>query len=249
MTEKPIVLIGCPAQNRQDCIADYLKHIYELAYPKDRIILSFFVNNSTDKTGEIIQDFLNVHKDEYKAVKYHEGKVLKGRQDNQTRLTRRDYNLFAVVRNTFLRKIKPLDFDYFFSVDSDVLLNPDDLNQLLSHNKDVVSAVLFNGVKDNIDYYNIFKMTNQGYRPFKTSFLNNYSGLVEVDVTGACYLISKKVLNAGVKYGNYPAGEDGYFCRKAQSKGFKLYADTTVRPVHLLDGKVEMPKQKSLVMT
>ena len=161
MTEKPIVLIGCPAQNRQDCIADYLKHIYELAYPKDRIILSFFVNNSTDRTGEIIQDFLNVHKDEYKAVKYHEGKVLKGRQDNQTRLTRRDYNLFAVVRNTFLRKIKPFDFDYFFSVDSDVLLNPDDLNQLLSHKKDVVSAVLFNGVKDNIDYYNIFKMTNQ----------------------------------------------------------------------------------------
>jgi len=61
-----------------------------------------------------------------------------------------------------------------------------------------------------------------------------YGPLVEVDMTGASYLIDSKVLDEGVEYGYHHQGEDCYFSSDAQEKGFKLHCDYTVKADHIM---------------
>lgn len=243
MTKKPIIMIGAPIQNREEIMNDYLNHIYTLNYPKDRIKLAFFINNSTDKTYELVKEFTDLHSHEYNETIVWKKKVLKGKLDDQTRF-RRDFVLFSIVRNTFLKRILRTDFDYLYSIDSDILVPPDSLTLLLGHDKDIISALIENGEFKGDMYYNVYQQKAEDvYHVFLTDWLNQQTEPFEVDVTGACYLINRKVLDAGVKYSYYHQGEDGGFCRSAQDKGFKLYCDPTIRPVHLLHGKVDYSKQ------
>ena len=249
MPKKPIILIGAPIQNRESCITDYLNHIYNLEYPKENIILAFYINNSTDKTEEIIQHFQQLHQEKYKAIRVWTGKVMKGKQDDQTRFIR-DYALFSVVRNNFLKKIRNLSFDYLFSIDSDVMVEPHTLKKLISNDKDVCAATVYNGQKNGTDFYNAYKWDNesQAYRVIGTDWLDKANEPFIVDVTGACYLIHRKVLDAGVKYRYYFRGEDGGFCQSAQKKGFTLWCDPTLRPKHLLSGKVQYRQLDKVVV-
>jgi len=61
------------------------------------------------------------------------------------------------------------------------------------------------------------------------------SFLFEVDATGACILFNSEMVEAGVKYGPYPTGEDWYFCALAKSYGYKLFVDGSFRTCHMMD--------------
>ena len=204
--------------------------------------MAFFIINSTDATYDIVKEFLDTHQDEYRKTILWKKKVLKGKQDDQTRF-RRDYALFSIVRNTYLKRILREEWDYFYSIDSDVLVPSDSLTRLLSHDKDVISALIHNGVFQGSDYYNVYKLVDGVYRTFQTKYLDQQTQPIRVDVTGACYLIKREVLDAGVRYSYFYQGEDGGFCESATQKGFTLWNDPTIRPIHLLHGKGQTIKE------
>ena len=58
-------------------------------------------------------------------------------------------------------------------------------------------------------------------------------------MTGACTLVKRKVLEAGVNYSHIPNirdalfGEDRHFCVRAAVHGFELWVDTHVPATHL----------------
>lgn len=236
--DEPIIVVGCPVQDREHIIEEYLQCISNLDYPKDRIIPCFFVNNTSDKTGQIILDWISNVNSDYKMIIYdRKDNVYKKRKDDQSR-QKRDYTLFAVVRNHFLKLIKDngIDWDYLFSVDSDILVQPDTLTRLLSHQKSIVSALVYNGLNWGQREYNyrVKKVTSgrEGYCVYQHIPHN----IFEVDVTGACYLIKREVIDAGVKYSSTGFGEDIGFCEAAKEKGFEIYCDPTLKPVHKLIG-------------
>ncbi|MDH7506182.1 MAG: glycosyltransferase [Candidatus Thermoplasmatota archaeon] len=239
LNELPVVLVGCPVQNREFIIKEYLNCIYNLDYPKEKIIVGFFVNNSIDKTNEIIQEWQQKHKEEYNQMLYFEDKkVYKGKMDSQKR-DRRDFTLFAVVRNLFIKKILPYPFDYLFSYDSDILIPPHTLKQLLSHNKDICSILVWNGkTQFNTDNYNYRKWLSVYDKKANIEKWNYYSyrvqptKLFEVDITGACYLLKRQVLDTGIKYKSHKYGEDWEFCLSAKERGFKLFCDPTINNFH-----------------
>lgn len=128
-------------------------------------------------------------------------------------------------------------FDYLFSVDSDMILPRDCLVKLLSHNKDVVSGLyiqrMFN--QHNLELYD---------RNGRISYEDiSGKGLVEIYGCGfGCVLVKKEVF-IGVGYPQfeyhsaidhaYTISEDTDFCAKAVSKGFKIWADTSVKCGHI----------------
>ncbi|KGP77942.1 MULTISPECIES: hypothetical protein [unclassified Paenibacillus] len=59
-------------------------------------------------------------------------------------------------------------------------------------------------------------------------------------MTGAVYLIKREVIEAGVRYGSHPIGEDAPFCEHAQQLVYGLYVDTRHRPVHAYEEGVEL---------
>ena len=57
----------------------------------------------------------------------------------------------------------------------------------------------------------------------------------EVGITGACYLISKKVaLNKTIRYGLHHQGEDLEWCYSAAKAGYKLYCDGSILTNHVM---------------
>lgn len=234
----PIIVIGCPVQNREKAINFYLESIYNLDYPKKNIILAFFVNNSKDNTERIIRAFFRSRGEEYKECHiWVDNKVYKGKVDGQHRI-KRDFTLFSIVRNRYLSYINQLPFDYLFSVDSDILLEPKALKELLAEDKDICSALVFNGRDWGVDWYNyrVYEKNPMTGKEDYYIYPNLPRETFKVDLTGACVLIKKEVLDSGVKYKPYKKGEDLPFCWDAQKKGFEIYCNPNIKTTHLLTG-------------
>lgn len=128
-------------------------------------------------------------------------------------------------------------YDYLFSVDSDITFKPDTLKKLLAHDRDIVSG-LYIQRKPGQHILELYKNgTNVPYGDIKGL------GLVEVDSCGfGCVLVKSDVFRTiGYPYFVYRSAldhkdtisEDTYFCIRARSKGFAVYADTSILCDHI----------------
>lgn len=142
---------------------------------------------------------------------------------------------FVRARNRVVDSALALDVDWILWLDDDQIVPRDACERLLAHGKDIVSALSF--MRGEPYHSMIVKADNstaEGHR-----WIHDYpEGLIECDgIPFGCVLTSIKVFKRVVApwfwdtYGGY--GEDIYFAQKAQHAGFKVYADTTVKTVHL----------------
>lgn len=221
------VMIGCPIRNRGWIAEKYLACIYNLNYPKTKIHLCFIVNDSTDNTLNILREFKKSKEEEYAGIDI----VIKNfNQIPDARITttrQKIYSSLAELRNILLEKVH--GNDYLFSVDSDILFEPDTLNKLLMHRKDIVSAQIWNDSSNT--FPNVMIRKDSSFRHY-LEFPRD--SIFKCDVTGAIYLISREVINAGVKYKYHHQGEDIAFCLSAQEKGFELWCDPTIKCRHIM---------------
>lgn len=219
------VLIACPMRNREWILHQYLACIYSLDYPKENISLFFLLNDCTDNTREILKNWSKKHSGEYKSIVFEEinfftpsdlGEAGMGRGGGYRRDSFSYKNLCA-LRNKILEIArKDPNVDYLFSVDSDILIDNDILNNLINCEKPVVSALVHNGKSGRDDTWNFLPLT--GSRAISPKELS------EVKLTGACCLISKEVFqNKDICYSQRPSGEDESFCKTARVNGFSLW--------------------------
>lgn len=135
-----------------------------------------------------------------------------------------------------------IHYDYLFSVDSDIAFEKDTLKKLLSHDKDVVSGLYIQRIPNThtLELYenNEFGgVSNIPYEKIKDR------GLVEIAACGfGCVLVKSEVFRAvGYPQFEYHSAldhsntisEDTDFCRKAKSKGFRIFADTSIQCRHI----------------
>lgn len=134
------------------------------------------------------------------------------------------------LRNRTIQKMLDGGYDYWFSVDTDVVLQPETLQMLLAADKDIVSEIFWtNG------WCNAWMCDQAWGMPdtWKTP------GLYQVGMTGACTLVKRKVFEAGADYTQIPCihkaliGEDRHFCIRATCLGFELWVDTHCPATHL----------------
>ena len=219
-----MIMIGCPVQNREQVIDRYLDAILKLDYPKKDIHLNFLLNNSTDNTIYRLMDFFFDHMelDDYGIVEVN----VYDDVDYTDSIYQRDYGAFAKIRNKWLEFLDPED-THFFSIDSDVLPPAQSLNQLLNHDKDIISILVKNGPSA----YNVCNY--DGRTGYYKSVYPLKRKLMQVDLTGACYLVKREVVDAGVRWGDAIQSEDVYFSEQAREQGFELWSDGTMEAQHL----------------
>lgn len=234
---EPFVMLGCPiARNREWVIEEYLSAIHNLDYPKKKIHLAFFVNGKPeDRTEEYLFEYKTKFEHEYNNIDIW---VMDDKNTDQENREGRDFEHFSNIRNTWI-SMRRKDDEYIFSVDSDIIIPPETLKKLLSHNKEVVSALIRNGSAGPYELYNIFgasliaKTGNDNYIHMYDPMIRT-QGLITVDVTGACYIIHRDVLDAGAHYGRHLQGEDIYFCEKVKDLGYQIYCDQDLMPDHIM---------------
>lgn len=160
----------------------------------------------------------------------------------------------ADYKNQMIDYAKQHQFDALFLVDSDLLLQPATLDTLLHTEKEIVSEIFWTSWQPNSlpspqvwlsDQYTQYEHTPQEQLTPKEKLVRQMTffsklripGLYEVGGLGACTLIRKTALAAGVSYHKIKNvsfwGEDRHFCIRAAALGLSLYVDTHCPAFHV----------------
>lgn len=232
-TNLPTITIGCPISNRAYLIDRYLDGILKLDYPKEKINIYFLINNCNDGTDQELRKFKSNNESKYNSIILEKYRMPFKKDARVSHIRSETYHRLAELRNYVL---KQLDTEYFFSVDSDIILETNVLIELIKLNLDCV-AVPINNDK-------ILKPYNT-YPNIRTNLLTNNGNLIthimdfplnkliEVEYTGAVYLMSKAVYSS-CQYAWSPYGEDIPFCENVRKNGFKIYAHTGLWQKHIM---------------
>lgn len=235
------ILISAPACNRGWILPYYLRNLYNLSYPKEKISLYWIVNNCNDNTFQILSEFEHAHRNEYEKIKIDVFNNEKIPEDNRSEQIRKQfiYEWLSTLRNRILDKCVEWDCDYLISCDTDILMRKDCIEKLLSHDKDVCAGLIANGYLFNpsnpFAFPNILKRLENGhYKHIYNSYVKNKEGLREVDFTGAVIAISKEVCKVSRYAPDLTYGEDLPWSKSVQSTGYKLYCDCSCYCQHVM---------------
>jgi len=145
------------------------------------------------------------------------------------------------MRNITIQYMLRGGYDYWFSVDTDEILNPHTLEYLLAANKDIVSEVLWTESPPGHQWCNAWMYDDGDVNGMWPVWIK--PGLYQVGGTGGLILAKRRVFEAGVGYARIPnirkalRGEDRFFCVRAACAGFDIWMDTNVPAIHLFGEK------------
>ncbi len=217
----PKVLVGCPTSDLKGyALERYAEGVKALDYPNFDVLI---VDNSKTK------DYLE-------KVKSFGLPVVKGPYNDSARQRIID------SRNILRQKVLDGDYEYFFSLEQDVVPSKDVIQRLLSHDKKIVTGVYFS-YQTNNDVTLLVPLLWKKVKGEEVKFMLEKEvlepKLMEVGACGlGCILIHRSVLEK-VKF-RYNKGDKGFddmwFCKDASDAGFKIFADTSVKCKHLIKG-------------
>jgi glycosyltransferase involved in cell wall biosynthesis len=223
-------MIGCPVRNRGWILPRYLQCLDNLIYPREYIRFGFIINNCTDETPAILERYAALHPGQVDLVY--------SRLSSGGLHHRGSYNFknLAALRNQLIALFLESDGDYLFSLDSDILIPPHSLQQLVDDDCDIVSMLVCNG--HEVGDSGIFNILD--HKPGSWIHRRDFprDRVFPVDCTGAAYLIKRMVLKEhGVRYSARWGAEDIGFCQDALSKGLKIYCDGRLEGEHVMQEK------------
>lgn len=247
------ILIGSPIQQQPKILQEFLTSLSELDKENLMIEYCFIDDNIRAESKDLLQKFANNL--ETVVIDNYEGEKGTYQCDEYTHYWKEDQIWkVAEMKDRIIAYAIQNEFDYLFLVDSDIVLHPLTLKQLIKTQKDIVSNIFWTKWQPTAselpqvwlqDEYILYtKRRNEtlteeeiGHRTHSFLETLRQPGTYEVGGLGACTLISKEALNKGVKYAEIPNlsywGEDRHFSIRAAALGFDLYVDTHYPAFHL----------------
>ncbi len=222
----PKILVGCPTYDgKQYCLDKYINAIKKLTYPNYDILL---VDNS--KTNEY-----------FNKIKAKGIPVIKDTPEEKP------HDTIVKSRNIIKKYFLEKNYDYFLSLEQDVIPKKDIIEKLLKHDKKVISGL----------YYTIYKF--QGIpkirplvwaevpnEPDKMRFMSSECRdaenstvpvLKKIRMCGlGCLLIHKSIMEK-IDFKvpkNHATYDDFAFCNDVRNLGEDIWADLSIRCDHVL---------------
>lgn len=254
-TEVKKVLIGGPICQKPNILKEFLNSLKHLNQKTISIDYFFIDDNKIEESSALLQNFMN-------EVSANKCRIIKNRVNSGDYVCNESTHCWnedlvwkvANFKDLIIKKTIEDNYDYLFLIDSDILLNPNTIQHLVQTKKDIISEVFWTkwsadaqplpqvwlydtytqyeiGIYENISNEEIYKRRNK--------FLDDMRkpGVYEVGGLGACTLLSKKALLAGVSFKRVKNitfwGEDRHFCVRATALGLKLFVDTHYPAYHI----------------
>ncbi len=217
----PRILVGTPTTDAKEyALARYLYAIKHIDYPNYDIVL---VDNS--KTPEFAQLMAN------HGVTVVRSPYMENPRDQ------------LIAARNMLRKIA-IDggYDYFLSLESDVIAPPDIIQQLLQHNKEYVTIVMDNYIL-RADKVEKMRVVRRAFPDLPNKYYDltdeevNEGPLITIDRSHlGCTLISTNLLKQ-VEFRHDEWQYDDYLlCDDLRKLGVTLFCDTKAQIFHMCDG-------------
>jgi hypothetical protein len=228
------ILLGAPVRDRGWILPRFIEHIKKSDLTGIKLDTLFIANDCADNTIPLL-----------KGAGFHvlEFNNLPGRTAGSVR-GKYSYSHLANLRNILVEEFLKTDNEYMLSMDTDILVPPEGIRKLAENNLEICSMLLCNqpGVMGNRAHNIMYRL--QGTNKFYHIFRWTEGDIIQIDLTGAVYLIHRRIFESGVRYSNYARGEnipeDIIFCIQAREKGFNMYCDTSLKPIHVMDTGVEL---------
>lgn len=243
------ITIAAPICQKEPILREYLQSLEALDH-EDCSISYIFADDG--QPGNLLQDF---------AARHPNTILLDGEGDGHYVRSEKTHHWqealiwkVARLKDRILGEVRQRGFDYVFFVDSDLVLQPPTLLHLLRLEKDIVAEVYWTKWSPDEPalpqvwlggQYRLFArvdgevLTEQEAVRRQCAFLRmlRQPGLYPVGGLGACTLISRRAVMAGVSFARIDnldlVGEDRHFCVRAAVLGFELFADTAYPPFHI----------------
>lgn len=248
------ILLGSPVRQKPEILTEFLRSLTEL----DTTGLSlgfFFVDDNEDAlSSRMLRSFPC---GEAGITVAYASDIVPDLSENSYSGHNWDYDLIervADMKNHIIDAARARDYSHLFFIDSDIVLHPQSLKQLLSDEKDIVANIFWTRFSSwDTLHPQVWQMDQRAlYNPrdrktkkraYKTAkeieFIESFKqkGVFQVGGLGACTLISHHVLEAGVNFSSLYNisfwGEDRSFCIRAVAAGFELFVDTHYPAYHI----------------
>jgi hypothetical protein len=231
------LVIGCPIYNRDWILNHWFKCIFSQSIDLENIGFIFEAAPDDDKTISILKAVEKIQKNiPHFSINIREDIPHFQHIPNGRQWTLSKYENMVSLRNSLLKKVRELEPDYYFSLDSDILIqNPNTLELLIAHIKsgaDAVSPLMF--MTPTGDLYPSVMNWRQD-QPNKAMRNSRYplGTYFKSDVIMAAKMMSKKVYQ-GIDYKVHEQGEDLGWCLNARDNGYKLYSASYIYAPHIM---------------
>ena len=189
------ILITAPVRQDIKIFKEYLWSINRLNIPEGYEIHKFFYLHNSNHLKKLLQS------NEYESIT--DDSILE--YSDRTHIWKPDnFKAVSVMRSLALKKAREEDYNYIFSVDSDIILRKNSLKDLIENNKDVVGKIWWTAFDKN-NPTNILPNCYNGRDTQGRLILNltelKQEGLFEIGSICGCTLISNKIFNN--EYINY----------------------------------------------
>lgn len=227
------ILICAPVKQKEHIFKEYIESLDRLIVPKDCEIHRAFYLHDCEELIKYINPpdvvFINNDTSKYKT----QGTVHVWEDDN--------FSQVVFMKNELIKYAIDNNFDYWFLVDSDLILNPHTLERLVECDKDICAEIFWTEYAEGSGLLtpNCWDFDAMGFDNLSGG-LRKYQmrGLHKTGGTGACMLVKVPVFKSGVNYSklynvSFSNWEDRAFSIRAVAHGYELYIDTTLPARHL----------------
>ena len=221
------VLLTAPLKQQEHIFKAFQDSIDALDVPDGVTLDRYFVVNDCP-------DIIPHIKGRYEVI--NTGDVYRKTSDDHL-WSKENLSKMSRLRNATVKAALDGEYDYWWSVDTDLVLHPETLAALLNADKDIVSEVFWTQAKGGAWWCNAWMFDQCDSDGHMTEWVE--PGLYQVGMTGACTLVRTDVFRHNVSYSEIPNirkvlwGEDRWFCIRAACAGYEMWLDTHFPAEHL----------------
>lgn len=231
------LIIGCPIYDRDWILPYWFSCIQNQSVSLKDIGFIFIASEDDNSTINILNTWRNHHPEvPLFEIIYPDNVKHYTHKEGTRQWTLSKYENMIKLRNCLLNEVRKYQPDYFFSLDSDILLtNPATIELLIAHindGADAVSPLMFM-TPVGINYPSVMSwLENNSGRAYRK---NDYplGTYFQSDIIMAAKMMSKEVYN-NINYKMHEQGEDLGWSSNCAEKGYKLYSASYIYAIHVM---------------
>ncbi|NGX37570.1 MAG: hypothetical protein K1000chlam2_00726 [Chlamydiae bacterium] len=252
---KAKILVGSPIRQKPAILEEFLASLDRQEQNNYTLDYYFVDDNDNEESTKQLKDFSDAKK--RKCIIHYPDRsdsvdFICNEQSHQWK----EANIWRVAafKDRMIQYAKKYNYDYLFFIDSDLVLHPHTINQLIEANQDIISNIFWTRWQPSFpslpqvwlcDQYSLYHKKRDEYLSDTEvsdrihAFLEKLKkpGVYEVGGLGACTLISKSALKKNINFKEIKNisfwGEDRHFCVRAAAIGLSLYVDTHYPAYHI----------------
>ena len=228
------ILHFSPVKKPPEILKLHLESLENLNKDEFDLTFSFFDDNENPESSELLHKFISSNKN---SILFNFDFLNFLTYKGSNRWAPELYSRITVIKNRVIESFLNGNYDMLFLTDSDLILHPQTLNNLILKKKDFCSTIFWTHFEGTPTYTpNAWFSKPKGFDPLDLKKFKE-DGTYPVDFTGACTLLSRKILQDGVSFTKIPnlhyLGEDKHFCIRAAVMGYQAFVDTKYPAFHV----------------